>query len=103
MKCKTVSALLTAFSLFSLGGVQPSMANEFFEDCNAGYPDQNTSLYVLPYLPTLEFIVGQGNCTDGSHEINTDQEYAYDFDMPIGTNIVASRGGVVMVVVDHFL
>jgi murein DD-endopeptidase MepM/ murein hydrolase activator NlpD len=68
--------------------------------CQKGYLNQSTSLYILPYSVGDSFVVGQGNCTDGSH--SEDQSYAYDFDMPIGTIITASRSGTVLVVVDNF-
>jgi murein DD-endopeptidase MepM/ murein hydrolase activator NlpD len=61
-----------------------------------------SSHYVLPYRAGFEYLVGQGNCTDGSHEVATEQAYAYDFDMPIGTELLASRSGVVTKVVDHY-
>lgn len=60
------------------------------------------SSYVLPYPVGRSFVVGQGNCTDGSHETGTDQAYAYDFDMPIGESIVASRAGTVLAVEESF-
>lgn len=70
--------------------------------CTEGYPEQTTSPYILPYAAPAAFVVGQGNCTDGSHEIGTFQAYAYDFDMPIGTDVVASMAGTVLVVVENF-
>lgn len=70
--------------------------------CRSGYPEQMSSHYVLPYRAGFEYLVGQGNCTDGSHEVATEQAYAYDFDMPIGTELLASRSGVVTKVVDHY-
>ena len=64
------------------------------------YPMQATSLFVLPYPVGQSYNVGQGNCTDGSH--SEDQGFAYDFDMPIGTTIVATRAGVVILVEEQF-
>ena len=91
-------AIKTAFFLLLLLGDDTGNITK----CNTGYPNQNTSPYVLPYLPNAEFTVGQGNCTNGSHRSGTEQSYAYDFDMSIGTNIVASRAGTVTVVVEHY-
>lgn len=68
--------------------------------CEGGYSDQRTSEYILPYSIGSAFIVGQGNCTDGSH--SDDQKYAYDFDMPIGTPIVASRAGTVLAIEERY-
>ena len=70
--------------------------------CRDNYPEQATSNYILPYATDSVFIVGQANCTDGSHTINTDQAYAYDFDMPVDTNVIASRAGTVIVVTEKF-
>lgn len=100
MKLNPIFIMLLILS--SCANKQSPSKNNNFADCMTGYPDQSTSDYVLPYLPDFEFIVGQGNCTNGSHEINTDQAYAYDFDMPIGTTIVATKGGTVALVVENY-
>ncbi|MFT5110926.1 MAG: murein DD-endopeptidase MepM/ murein hydrolase activator NlpD [Parasphingorhabdus sp.] len=81
------------------GGGSTSGSMDTGSACRSGYPSQNTSSYILPYSTTSSFIVGQGNCTNGSH--SDDQAYAYDFDMPIGTPIIASRSGKVVLVVEH--
>lgn len=74
----------------------PPSESEFDEagGCDAAYPEQEDSPYVLPAEPGVVIVVGQGNCTDGSH--SGDQQFAYDFDMPIGTAVVAARSGVVL-------
>lgn len=56
-----------------------------------GYLAQASSPYVLPYAIGRSFQVGQGNCTTRSHATGSPDEYSYDFLMPIGTSIVASR------------
>ena len=68
--------------------------------CQVAFPAQASSPYVLPYAVGMSYVVGQGNCTDGSH--SEDQQYAYDFDMPIGTTVVAARAGSVIQVEDRF-
>ncbi len=100
MKLNIIFILLLILS--SCGGKQSSSKSNSITDCMTGYPEPATSDYVLPYLADFEFLVGQGNCTTGSHEINTDQAYAYDFDLPLGTNIVATNGGIVAIVVEHY-
>lgn len=94
--------LLILFVVLSACGSTQPAATVGDDGCRSGYPDQASSLYVLPYEPGLAIVVGQGNCTDGSHEAGTDQEYAYDFDMPIGTAVVAARAGTVVVAVDGY-
>lgn len=68
------------------------------------YPDQPSSLYVLPYEVGSAFVVGQGNCAPNgrSHATGSLDQYSYDILMPIGTNMVAARGGEVTLVVEHF-
>lgn len=75
-----------------LAGVQPPA-----EDCGP-YPDWSTSEYVLPYQPGTTLIVSQGNCSVGSHRGAA--RHAYDIAMPLGTEIVAARGGEVIAVDD---
>lgn len=67
------------------------------------YPDQSTSPYVLPYEVGTSHQVSQGNCTTGSHRTGTPDQYGYDFLMPIGTVLIASRSGTVTRVVDSFM
>lgn len=76
--------------------------DKHFLECSEEYPDQKTSQYTLPYLEGHAYIVGQGNCTDGSHESGSDQAYAYDFDMPMRSDIVAARGGEVIEVEERY-
>jgi murein DD-endopeptidase MepM/ murein hydrolase activator NlpD len=46
--------------------------------------------------------VDQGNCGSGSHAPGTIVQYAYDFLMPIGTPVIASRDGTVLLVEESF-
>ena len=57
---------------------------------------------MLPYPVGTTFVIGQGNCGPGSHAASTVVQYAYDFPMPIGTTIIASRGGTVLLVEEHY-
>jgi murein DD-endopeptidase MepM/ murein hydrolase activator NlpD len=72
------------------------------DGCGEMYPPQETSPYVLPYSPGESFVVGQGNCSDGSHHPSSLVRFAYDFLMPVGTPVVASRDGVVLLVEEGF-
>lgn len=98
--------LLTALILFgtavgcSSGDKDDDGVSATPSECTESYPEQSTSLYNLPYSIGTAYIVGQGNCTDGSH--SDDQNYAYDFDMPVGTIIIASREGTVVAVEERF-
>ncbi len=65
------------------------------------YPDQLTSPYNLPWEVGTSFEVYTGNCTHGNPTHSGDRKYAYDIMMPVGTNIVAARGGRVTRVIEH--
>jgi murein DD-endopeptidase MepM/ murein hydrolase activator NlpD len=58
-----------------------------------GYPDWQTSPFVLPYPVGTSYEVIQGNCSGFGH--SGDYAYSYDFGMAIGTPVTAARAGVV--------
>ena len=59
----------------------------------AVFEDQASSPYVLPYPAGDGYSIIQSYChDDGSHE----NQLAYDFAMPVGSVVVAARGGVVV-------
>jgi murein DD-endopeptidase MepM/ murein hydrolase activator NlpD len=62
-------------------------------DCPGPYPDQATSPYVLPWEVGRSFRIWQGSCGNDSHRAGTFDQYAYDFQMPIGTPVLAARAG----------
>lgn len=99
--------ILTLFQVvFSVCFTMAALASDIDDhslECSGIYEEQSSSEYVLPYSIDKSFWVGQGNCTDGSHESGSDQAYAYDFDMPVGTLVVASRGGEVIEVQERFI
>lgn len=79
--------------------------NSFVFGCfQENYPDPSTSEYILPYQVGMSFLVRVGNCgITSTHRPNCrvgagscgDLRYAYDFEMPIGIVLLASRGGEV--------
>jgi murein DD-endopeptidase MepM/ murein hydrolase activator NlpD len=60
------------------------------------------SEYVLPWRVGESYRIGQGNCGRSSHAAGTIVQYAYDILMPIGTPILASRAGTVLLVEERF-
>jgi murein DD-endopeptidase MepM/ murein hydrolase activator NlpD len=64
------------------------------------YPPPSESPYRLPWKPGIRRLCCQGNRAIVSHRNR--ETYAYDFAMPIGTEVCAARGGVVVVVVESF-
>lgn len=91
--------IATGIGVIALAGC--SNMTESQPNCGP-YPSQVESQYVLPFRVGQEFLVSQGNCSDGSHAHGTLVQYAYDFLMPIGTPIVASRDGIVLLVEESF-
>lgn len=89
-------------SRFLLGVVLVACADQGPSLTCGPYPSQETSPHVLPYAVGQAFVVGQGNCSDGSHGRGTLVAHAYDFLMPAGTPVQAARGGVVLLVEDRF-
>jgi hypothetical protein len=62
------------------------------------YPPRSESPYRLPWKPGIRRLCCQGNRAIVSHRHR--ETYAYDFAMPIGTEVCAARGGVVTLVIE---
>lgn len=65
------------------------------ESCT-GFGDWQRSAFVLPYPPGTSYVVDQANCSGPGNGHRGVTRFGYDFLMPIGTPIVAARGGVVI-------
>ena len=95
-------SVVVAIAACGAYGCGSPTAPDSSEVCS-GYPDWQSSPYVLPYPVGDAFAVIQGNCAaagNGHRDVN---RYSYDFGMPIGTAFVAARGGtVVEVEQSHF-
>ena len=91
--------LATLLMLVGCGGDGGSGSGLVVSSCGP-YPEQATSLYVLPYEVGTGHEMVHGNCTapGTSHQDGGTRQYAYDFDMPIGTLLVAARAGQVSAV-----
>ena len=79
------------------GGTFNPVGNDF-----AGYPDQDSSPYLLPWTGGDTIVCSQGNQGLFSHNNvsgGREQVYAYDFHLDQGDTVRAARGGVV---VDYF-
>jgi murein DD-endopeptidase MepM/ murein hydrolase activator NlpD len=93
---RAASAVLLLTSVYgcaSIAGPQPTNCQR------ATYPDPATSPYLLPFEVGTQRYLSQSNC-DGFHD-ELDW-FAYDFDMPIGTTVLAARGGVVTWVQEEY-
>ena len=56
-------------------------------------PDDLSPLYNLPFATGDRYTLTQGNCGTASHTGRF--SYSFDFQMPIGTPVIAARDGVV--------
>jgi len=63
---------------------------------NVKYPDWKTSPYVLPYPVGKAYDTELTNCTKSFHAEGQPDQFAYDFNMDIGTLITCSRAGEVV-------
>jgi hypothetical protein len=62
------------------------------------YPPAEQSPYMLPFPAGTTYVVCQGNRGVVSHR--DWEEFAYDFAMPVGSEVCAARGGIVTRVID---
>ncbi|MEP5613357.1 MAG: peptidoglycan DD-metalloendopeptidase family protein [Cyclobacteriaceae bacterium] len=67
--------------------------------CDEDFGDPAASNYVLPFEVGEEFLLSQSYCPSNS-SWGHHGWYAYDFDMPIGTRLIAMRGGEVIAVLE---
>jgi len=65
---------------------------------NTQYDDWETSEYVLPFRVGDAYVVNLSHCSGSYHSQGRADQYAIDFEMPIGTSIMASRYGRVVYV-----
>lgn len=64
------------------------------------FPDWETSDYVLPYSVGKRYNTGLSVCSSSYHGVGLPDQFAVDFNMPIGEEITASIGGEVVHVVE---
>ena len=65
----------------------------------AAFPNPVDSRYILPFPAGRSYHLSQTYCFAASSHSN---EYAYDFDIPYGEEIIAARAGEVVEVIEHF-
>lgn len=104
----TVATLIVGFVSREAGApAQPPRGPQCRPDPNgppvpkAAFPRPDTSAYVLPFEPGRSYLVWRttSHYTPGNGGVGL---YAIDVEMPIGTPLVAARGGVVVAVRDSF-
>lgn len=81
----------------NLNGTGSNASIEDIENCsNAIYEDWTQSEYNLPYPVGDSYVIGLAHCSDSYHSPGLPDQFAIDFNMPIGSKITASRAGVVV-------
>lgn len=85
------SIWFVAYALFILFGTGPTQTT---------YLTNETSPYKLPWKAGISRFVMQGNRSFTSHRGS--HFHAWDFEMPVGTEVLASREGTVLEIEDTF-
>ena len=75
------------------GGDSDAVVDSTATTCTDSLPYQQSS-FVLPFTVSESFFVSQANCSGFGH--SAFWKYGYDFNMPVGTLVVAARSGTVL-------
>jgi len=86
--------------LAGCGGSGPGPAGMPAETCG-GYPEWQSSEFVLPYPVAASYELIQGNCSGFGH--SGIYKYSYDFGMPVGSQVTASADGTVFQIRTGFI
>ena len=87
----TVAVTITALVLLNCCSDKNKKPLPCIERAVFGDPSQ--SLYILPYPVGASYRLMQGYCYPGGGHRN---QLAYDFETPMGTQVIAARSGLVM-------
>ncbi len=68
--------------------------------CGTNFGDPADSEYILPFEPRQTYKLQNGNCPTNPNW-GHQRTFAYDFGTPMGTNILAMRGGTVIASISH--
>ena len=101
---KTIALLMLPLGALTLGcsdDDSPTAPGNGPGDClsRANFSDPSASPWVLPYPVGSRFNCTQSYCNPNGGHNNT---FAYDFGMPLGAPITASRAGMVIVANDQY-
>ena len=99
--CLGAFGLLTMLLIVGCSQATPGSADEPIAGCDGQiYPDPAESPYVLPFPAGEKYETGLTNCSSSYHRAGEPDQYAFDFDMPVGTEFTAVRSGTVYRVVE---
>lgn len=76
----------------------PPLPTELGASCTTTYPSVESTPYVVPFAVGLRLQTGLANCSSSFHAAGQPDQFATDFDLPVGTPFVAARAGVVALV-----
>lgn len=93
--------LLMILLIVGCSQATPGSADEPIAGCDGQiYLDPAESPYVLPFPAGEKYETGLTNCSSSYHRAGEPDQYAFDFDMPVGTEFTAVRSGTVYRVVE---
>ena len=96
-----LSLFLVGCSTLSNTSNSPSQQSEIIIGCDGqSYLLPAESPYILPFAAGETFKTGLTNCSSSFHSAGRPDQYAFDFDTPIGTPFIAARSGTVFEVVE---
>lgn len=96
-----IFGVLTIMLLGGCSQAVASPADEPIAGCDGQiYPNPADSPYVLPFPAGEKYETGLTNCSSSYHRAGEPDQYAFDFDMPVGTEFTAVRSGTVYRVVE---
>jgi murein DD-endopeptidase MepM/ murein hydrolase activator NlpD len=97
----TAPTIAALFLIAGCGGKSPTQSGTDLPGChNPVFADAAASPYCLPFAPGAVYTVTQSYCAPppGSHQ----GRFAYDFDLPMGTEVLAARAGEVVELREHW-
>ena len=97
----TVRAMAVVMLIAGCGSDSPTQPAATRPDCaNPVFGDPAASPYCLPFATSAVYTVTQSYCSSPprSHQ----GRFAYDFDMPMGTEVLAARAGEVVELREHW-
>jgi murein DD-endopeptidase MepM/ murein hydrolase activator NlpD len=94
--------ILEGPGLFSISDLPKFSINHLTLQASPGPPSQAINFtYQIPFSSNADWTISQGYQGNASHN-DAANAFAVDFDIPIGTPVLAARAGVVMEVIDNF-
>lgn len=95
-------SVLDGPGIFEMADLPPNSLNNLVLHAVPGKPSKSTMFtYQIPFSAYADWAISQGFHGRASHD-DALNEYAVDFDVALGTPVLAARTGVVMEVIDEY-